>query len=659
MAVNLVDKATTWKITFQPAQKSVAVPEGTTVLDAAVEAGLLVDTPCGGQGRCGRCRVKVESGKLTHRENPHLTLQQMQEGWVLSCVSRIAGDSVVTLPSRRERERIAVETATSRAISPIPYEWPRYPAVRRFSVKVPPPSLKDNVADLERLKRVLHQEQGIDNLDLELPLLRKIPQTLRESHWEVTAGLYFPGDGDKAHLISLRPGVVRGPLLGIAVDIGTTNGVIDLVDLQSGRIIDRASTRNKQISCGEDVISRIVYSQRGKGLEELQRRAVETINELVAELSQKHKFNPVEIEEMVVAGNTIMIHLFLGIPSRNLREEPYTPVAIYFPRLTAGHLGVNINPSAPVYCVPAVAAYVGGDITAGVLSSCLFKKEKLTLFLDVGTNGEIVLGNSEWMTSCACSAGPAFEGAGVKHGMRATTGAIEEVRISSRTLEPTLTVIGNVQPLGICGSGMISAIAEMFLTGIIDKAGHIDLSYIQSKMGENSRARIGEYGVEYVLSRAADSGAGEDIVLTGVDINSLLRTKAAIYAGMSVMARQVGVSFKDIEEVLIGGAFGRHINIEQAIQIGLLPDLPWEKFKYLGNTSVAGAYQVLLSKYARAQVEKIAGKMTYIELIADNTFMDELTGALFLPHTNIDNFPSVKPLLAKIEKPVAAGKSEV
>jgi uncharacterized 2Fe-2S/4Fe-4S cluster protein (DUF4445 family) len=648
-----------FKVTFLPAKKTAVVPEGTLLLDAAVQAGVLLDTPCGAQGRCGRCRVKVESGRVVQPDNPHLTSQQLAEGWVLSCIARVMGDVVLTVPAKKERERIAIETVASRAAMSLPCEWPHYPAVRRLFLKVPPPNLEDQSADWERLKLIFQKEHGISHLSLELPLLKQLPTILRESNWQVTATLHFPGDSAEARLIGLRPGRARGSLPGVAVDIGTTNVVVDLVDLQTGRIIDQASTRNKQISCGEDVISRIVYSQRGRGREELQRLVVETINELLQELAQKHKFAPTEIEEMVVAGNTIMTHFFLGLPARYIREEPYTPAAVYFPEIKAGELGLIINPLAPVYCVPSIAAYVGGDVTAGVLSSCLFQKEKLTLFLDVGTNGEIVLGNSEWMTSCACSAGPAFEGAGIRHGMRATTGAIEAVNINARTLEPSLTVIGNVPPLGICGSGMISAVAEMFLTGVIDRAGHIDVDYVQSKMGKKSRVRMGEHGVEYVLVWASASGTGEDIVLTGVDINNLLRTKAAIYAGIAVMMRHVGVSFSDIEEVLIGGAFGQHINIEHAIQIGLLPDLPWDRFKYLGNTSVAGAYQVLLSKYARAKCEEIAGKITYLELIADTTFMDELTGALFLPHTNIDNFPSVKLLLDQIEKPVAGTKAGV
>jgi uncharacterized 2Fe-2S/4Fe-4S cluster protein (DUF4445 family) len=316
------------------------------------------------------------------------------------------------------------------------------------------------------------------------------------------------------------------------------------------------------------------------------------------------------------------------------------PTASHLPVVRAGELGLAINPLAPVYVVPGVAAYVGGDITAGVLSSCLFKTDKLTLFLDVGTNGEIVLGNSDWMITSACSAGPAFEGAGVRHGMRAINGAIQGVRINSSTLEPTIEVIGDVAPQGICGSGMISALAEMFLTGVVNRAGRID----RSKIAQTRRIRLGEHGAEYVLAWARESAGGEDIVLTDVDLDNLVRVKAAIYAAITLMLKRVGISPSDIEMVLIGGAFGQHINVEQAIQIGLLPDLPWERFQFLGNTSLAGAYNTLVSRQARALAHEIPNKLTYLELIADNAFMEEFTGALFLPHTRIEDFPSVQAL---------------
>ena len=642
--VDLRGKVGNSTITFQPSGKSAVVPQGSTLLDASARAGIFVETPCGGQGRCGRCLVKLDSGQLSHRENPHLTTQQIEQGWVLACTAQPVSDVVVTIPVRREREKVALETAASRSAAPVRCDWPLYPAVRHYFIDVPPPTLENNATDLDRLHRVMTQKHGLDELQVGLPLLKNLSQVLRQANWQVTA--VIENRQGRSRLIDLRPGHQRVPLLGLAVDIGTTNVVAYLADLRTGRLIGQAATRNKQSTRGEDIISRIIYSERGSGLEELRQMVVDTINELLQELAQQYHFAPSEIEEMVVAGNTTMTQLFLGLPPRYIRSEPYVPTASHFPLIRAGELGLAINPEAPVYCLPTVAAYIGGDTVAGVLSSCLFKTDKLTLFLDIGTNGEIVLGNADWMTCCACSAGPAFEGAGVRWGMRAIRGAIEEVRINSQTLEPTSTVIGKVRPLGICGSGLISALAEMFITGVIERSGRIDTEYASSRM-KNPRVRLGEHGPEFVLVWAEDSGTGEDIVLTEVDINNLLRTKAAIYAGISVMLRNLGIKSKDIEEVLIGGAFGQHLNIEEAIQIGLLPDLPWDRFKFLGNTSAWGAYSVLLSQHAQIQGEEVAGKLTYLELVADSSFMDELTASLFLPHTNLDNFPSVKALLER------------
>lgn len=472
-----------------------------------------------------------------------------------------------------------------------------------------------------------------------MPLLKNLAATLRSLDWQVSATVYLPNGKDKSELIDLAPGNIKAPLLGAAVDIGTTNVVANLVDLRNGKVLGSSSARNKQVLRGEDVISRIIYSQRPGGLEELQTLVVETVNAVLSELAQHQNRSTSEIQEVVAAGNTTMTHLFLGLPPQHIREEPYVPTASRMPVVRAGELGLAINPLAPVHTLPSVAAYVGGDITAGMLSSCLFKADKLTLFLDVGTNGEIVLGNSDWMITSACSAGPAFEGAGVRHGMRAISGAIQEVRINSNTLEPTIQVIGDVAPRGICGSGMISALAEMFLNGVVNRAGRID----RSKIGKHQRIRLGEYGAEYVLAWARESANGEDIVLTDVDINNLVRTKAAIYAAITLMLKRVGIPLSDIEEVLIGGAFGQHINVENAIQIGLLPDLPWDRFRFLGNTSLSGAYNALVSRQARALAHEVANKLTYLELIADNAFMEEFTAALFLPHTRVDDFPSVQP----------------
>ncbi|MGD8760619.1 MAG: ASKHA domain-containing protein, partial [Anaerolineales bacterium] len=339
-------------------------------------------------------------------------------------------------------------------------------------------------------------------------------------------------------------------------------------------------------------------------------------------------------------------------PPASIRLTPYIPAANYPPPYAAHELGMAVNPLASVDMLPGVASYVGADITAGVLSSKLLDSEDLKLFIDIGTNGETVLGTHEWMVSCACSAGPAFEGSGVLHGMRATLGAIEEVWISSSTYEPTYRVIGGGKPRGLCGSGLISLLGELFVTGVIDRSGTVKLDL------DTPRVRQGDHGPEYVVAWGKETESGKDIVLTKVDVENLMRTKAAIYAGFTVLASKVGIDLNDVQQVLIGGAFGQYINVEKAIQIGLLPDLPWDRFHFLGNTAVLGAYMALLSRSAREQVGEIAGSMTYVELSADNTFYDAFTASLFLPHTEISRFPSVAEVWETETGSMSAGKEK-
>ncbi|TAK34299.1 MAG: DUF4445 domain-containing protein [Chloroflexota bacterium] len=639
----------TYTVTFQPSNLTASVPAGTLLHEAAELAGAAISVPCGAQGRCGRCKVKIESGTADCPQSRHLPPEQREQGWVLACATPVESDLVVTIPPPKVKEKV-VETPAALAASALTMDWPIEPRVRNIYVELPPPSLEDNASDLDRLRRELSNQQGITDFTLGLNVSRKLYSVLRDGDWKVTAVLQTVSGGRQLEtpcLIDLRPGDRTARSLGVAIDVGTTTVVIDLVDLRTGAVLDQASTFNKQITRGEDVISRIIFSQKGKGLETLQSLAVETINEVIAELAKRNGVDPLEIDDAVAAGNTTMSHLLLGLQPRTIREEPYVPAMTHFPLVTAAELHININPNAQIDVLPCVAAYVGGDITAGVLASGVFKSDKLTIFMDVGTNGEIVLGNADWMMTDACSAGPAFEGAGVQCGMRATAGAIEDIRIDSRTLQPTIRVIGGVVPMGICGSGMISGLAEFFITGIVEKSGKMDLDRLRTRMAEPERLRVGEHGKEYVIVWSKDSGTGQDIVLTETDIDNLIRVKASIYAGIAAMVRNVGIDVSMVEQVLIGGAFGQHINVEEAIEIGLLPDLPWDRFKFLGNTSAEGAHRALVSQSARQKVDQIAGQMTYLELIADVSYMDDYTSALFLPHTDLTAFPSVQALLDK------------
>jgi uncharacterized 2Fe-2S/4Fe-4S cluster protein (DUF4445 family) len=476
-----------------------------------------------------------------------------------------------------------------------------------------------------------------------LSLLQSMGEVLREGDWNVTAVVDIKNaiesheTNQSIRLITLQPGSVDeySPLWGTAIDIGTTTVTVWLIDLVSGQVRAQVAEYNGQIARGEDVISRIIYASKDGGLQDLRQRVLDTINSLLDKACKRVKATPEEIVKATISGNSTMMHVLLGIPAGSIRLSPFVTTVNLPPVMTAREVGLNTHPEASVDCLPGVASYVGADITAGVLSSGVDVAEDVTLFLDVGTNGETVLGNRDWLVACACSAGPAFEGAGVVNGMRATQGAIEEVWINSASLEPTYRVIGGGKPKGICGSGLIALLSEAFITGILDKAGNVNVA------ANSSRVREGAHGGEYVVAWGTESESGEDIVLSRVDVDNLLRAKAAIYAGFTVLADTVGIPLESVSKVLIGGSFGKYINVEKAVQIGLLPDMPWEQFDFLGNTSVRGAYYALLDWRKREQITAIAKRMTYIELSADNSFYEAFTSALFLPHTDLHKFPSV------------------
>jgi uncharacterized 2Fe-2S/4Fe-4S cluster protein (DUF4445 family) len=635
-------------VTFDIAKQPVRVPTGTLLSEAARLAGVDIGQPCGGQGRCGRCAVQITEGDVRRRSSLRLSAEDVAQGFALACQSVIEGDIFVVVPPQEKIERRLTTDRTAVEVS-VPTDYDPYFAqtVRRFSLRLSPPRMDDQTDDWSRLKTALRQKAGIEDIHISLNLLQKLGNVLRENDWQVTvitdAHIELDGHRTDERLVALIPDMVPfgDPIYGIAIDIGTTTVTVWLVDLISGKVEAQASEYNGQISRGEDVISRIIFSSKNGGREELQNRVLETINQLVAQACKHAKANPQDIVKATVAGNSTMTHLFLGIPASSIRLSPFITAVNQPPIITAGSIDLAINPDATVDCLPGVASYVGADISSGVLAGKMDETEKLTLFLDIGTNGETVLGSREWLVTCACSAGPAFEGAGVLYGMRATKGAIEECWISGENsphpFEPTYRVIGNTKPRGICGSGLISLLAEMFLTGVVDKAGMINLA-----LAENyPRIKVGEHGAEYVVAWGSETQNGKDIVVNNVDIDNLKRAKAAIYAGFTVLAQSVGVPLEMVEQILIGGSFGKYINVEKAIQIGLLPDMPWDRFKFLGNTSVQGAYLALLDWRNRDRIRDIASQMTYIELSADNTFYDAFMSAMFLPHTNLASFPSV------------------
>jgi uncharacterized 2Fe-2S/4Fe-4S cluster protein (DUF4445 family) len=659
-------------VVFDTAVSPIMVETGTLLTDAAAQAGVYIAQPCGGQGRCGRCAVQVVDGGVRRRSTLRLSPEDVAEGYALACQSVIEGDARIVVPDQETLERtLTTDRVAAEVQVPAGYDPQREQSIRRLLLTLTPPSMDDQTDDWSRLQRAMAKQTGIAHLRVSLPLLQKIGTILREGDWRVTAVVEEQRLKDQRlkiedapqsstftlqsfRLIDLQPGHAPedAPLYGLAIDIGTTTVSVWLVDLLSGKVAAQAAEYNRQIRRGEDVISRIIYASKNKGQGELRDLVLKSINTLIERVGVKKNkdqrlksedsagqssiFTPQSsIFKAVIAGNSTMIHLLLGIPAESIRLSPFVTAVNHIPPLTAKEVGLDIHPEAAVDCLPGVASYVGADITAGALSSGLDDAADATLFMDIGTNGETVLGCRDWAVTCACSAGPAFEGAGVGDGMRATRGAIEEVWIDNQSYEPTLRVIGDAKPRGLCGSGLISLLAEMFLTGIVDKGGHINLHL------PSERTRKGANGPEYVVVWAKDAWHEKDITINRVDIDNLLRTKAAIYAGIDILAQSVGMPLDTVSQVLIGGSFGKYINVEKAVQIGLLPDKPWDQFRFLGNTAVLGAYYALLSQTARQRIAEIAGRMTYIELSADNSFYDAFTSALFLPHTDMGLFPSV------------------
>ncbi len=641
------------KVRFLPLDVTVEVDQGRNLLEIAMDAGVHINASCGGAGSCGKCRVKVQKGKVSSKKSPKIEDYEWEEGWRLACQTEVLSDVEVFVPLESQvdktflKKEIEVEThvLTAKSLKELVKGWEIDPAVYKRYVELPRPTLDDNLADLERIVREL-KNLGIDKVTSpDYCMIKKMPRLLRDADWKVTATLVSLRSGYQK-LINIEPGNREERNYSIVIDLGTTTVFGQLLNLkkckveevpecEEGTVLAEASDYNGQISYGEDVITRIIYSQKPGGLQRLQEVAANTINGIIDELLKMTGVGREEISHMVVAGNTTMTQLFLGVDPKYIREDPYVPTAMFFPPVRAVDVGINLGEHVYIYVFPCVASFVGGDIVAGVLGTGIFQREEITLFLDVGTNGEIVLGNKDWLVCDSCSAGPAFEGGTIKFGMRATRGAIEKVLIDPVTYEPTIMTIGRAKPKGICGSGMIDALAEMLKAGIIDQNGKINREL------PTDRVRPTETGgsYEYVLAWASQTAIARDITITEVDIENLMRTKAAVFAGYKVLLDKVGLTFDDVDRIIIAGGFGKHIHLDNAILIGLLPEVPLEKFMFVGNSSLLGAKLLSFSRELMAEAERIASMMTNIELSMDKSFYDEFVAATFLPHTNYEFFP--------------------
>jgi uncharacterized 2Fe-2S/4Fe-4S cluster protein (DUF4445 family) len=627
-------------ITFQPSETTVFVEPGTELLDAARQAGVEIELPCGGKGTCGDCAVRIVSGAVDADSHGELSHADIDDGYVLACTARVVNSDVtVDVPKLSKHvggtfaEDVDVIDVIDSELLPSEDEYD--PLAEKLTVKVAQPQKADGFSDLDRLTTSLQRKAGKKDVTYRLPVLRQVADTLRAGNGTVTVTIIRRDDC--LHVTRIESGDRADHNYGIVVDVGTTTVTVQLVFVPRAEILATLSDYNSQIPCGLDVISRINYARRPDRLEELRIRVLGTINGLVTLAADNAGIKTDDIISCVISGNTTMTHLLLGLNPEYIRLEPYTPTVFEVPPLTAGEIGIHINSQSPIAVSPCVGSYVGGDITAGILCTDLVTdSEAISLFIDIGTNGELVVGNKDFLITCACSAGPAFEGSGINCGMRAATGAIEQVEVDQPSGRARYQTIGNVPPRGICGSGIISLLADLYLTGWIDAAGRFNRSRASESIETKGR------NARYTIVPAAESVTGQAITIDEQEIENIIRAKAAIYSACSLVLTQVGIRFDDLARVYLAGGFGRSLNLEKAIVIGLLPDLPREKFHYIGNSSLKGGYMALVSRNHWLRQHDHARRMTYIELSTDPGYMDQYTGALFLPHTDLSLFPSVK-----------------
>lgn len=641
-----------YTVTFYPENVQVVAQEGDNLLDLAKQADVQITSSCGGNGVCGKCKVIIREGDVHTEQTSFIDQMERDQGYVLACLTLVQSDLEVEVPpeSRLEDEQIlmgaeevvieklereeAEMLSSVKEIAQVPFFISPFPTLTtKLHLSLPPPTLEDNVDDLERFLREIRRVCQIPIMQTGLVNVKHFGGFLRKSNWDVTALL--GKRGRTTEIILLEPGDTSGRNYGIAVDVGTTTIVVHLVNLATRKTVGTTATSNSQSSFGVDVISRIIYASKGNGLEVLHKTVVDDINRLIVSLTRRSQVDLNDVTSVMCAGNATMTHLLLGVDPTYIRREPYVPTANFFPVIRAAEAGIRINRRGLLSCMPSVSSYVGGDITAGALACGISESEDICLFMDIGTNGEMVLGNNEWLVCCSCSCGPAFEGGGVKSGMRAARGAIQRITIDD-SYDVRFSTIGNDRPRGICGSGLIDALGEMLRASVIDKAGKIQADL------NTPRLKEGDEGLEFILAwREETAGEHGDITISQADIDNLMRSKAAVYAAAGVLMEKMGMTWDDIKNMYVAGAFGNYLNIEKSILIGLLPDLPLTKFRFIGNSSIAGAKLAILSSAALAKAEDIANKMTYIELSADNTFFEQFVAATFLPHTDINLFPSV------------------
>lgn len=618
-----------YTIKFLPAEKTVEVEDGTMIAEAAQNADIFVNNLCGGEGVCGKCRVQISKGKAKAEEHAKgfFSPDELMKGYVLACQTPVHDDLEIVIPPESRMEESKIMTGEAEETGNEVVE----PLVRKVYLELTPPSVEDNAPDIERVSRALRKTLGFQSFDIPLDCLQNLSEKLRSNDWKVTVTVSKHGSGYR--ILKIEPLDTSRSNYGVAIDVGTTTVVTQLVDLNSGKVLAVEGTHNKQASFGEDVISRMIFACGKGGLHPVQRAVIKNINQLIDKIVASSGISREDIYAITAAGNTTMCHFLLGLTPCSIRLDPYVPTADEFPQIRAEEIGIHINPRGILETIPCVASYVGGDIVAGVMACGMAETEEVKGLIDIGTNGEIAIGNKDWLVCCSASAGPAFEGGGTRCGMRAVKGAIERIEIVQGDLK--YETIGNAPARGICGSGLIDCIYELVKNGIIGPDGKFH------RNRQDPRLEVEDNIPQYIIAFPDETESGTAVFIAEPDIDNLIKSKGAVFAAIKSLTDYIGLQLDSIDTFYVAGGFGSFLNIPKSIAIGLLPDIPHERIKFIGNSSLTGARKCLLSEEAYENCVNISRSMTNIELSTYQPFTNEYIAALFLPHTDRKLFPSV------------------
>lgn len=609
----------TIRVLLNPINREIIAKKGDILLPKLQEEGIHIEALCGGKGICGKCKVILDKGSVEKRSkipDKLLSNKELKEGYYLACMVKLIEDCEFTIPLESRVENPKILISSELKIPEIK------PAVKKYLLESKPEKSSNLLLSYRRLK--------ISDYNGAPP---RVPEKIYDKITgfnEETATVTITRTNEFPEVVNAEEGDTRSKHYGLAIDIGTTTIVALITDLNTGEILGKNSGMNQQITYGEDLVTRVAIARTDKGLKKLQDVVVNSINRIIDKIYKETGIQPQEISETSVGGNTVMNHLFAGLESGYLEianvEVPREPII-----KRAAEIGLNVNPDSYIYCLPNVSRFLGGDAIGDVIASEMHKSEDMSLVVDLGTNGELIFGNNKWLFSCSCASGPAFEGEGVRHGMRAAIGGIDHVRIDEETKKAKISTIGDAPAKGICGSGLIDLVAEVFRVGVMDFSGKFvsGMPYV----------REGKWGLEYLVVPAEETSIGKDIVLTQADLDYVIDSKAAACGAVTVLMKKLKIDIWDTKHIYLAGAFGTYTDMENAIRLGILPEFPNGEYHPLGNGSLSGAYATLISTDKREEATEVAKKMVYIDLLVDLEFIEEYSKALYIPGDK-DYFPS-------------------